>query len=104
MATKTITGKVQSRIDTAANWSSKNPVLLEGELGIESDTHRMKAGYGTTAWNSLPYLRGPTDSNISVSIEPSDGTETWIEVPVENLIVGSTEPTDQNSIWMEIKE
>nr|DAE71572.1 MAG TPA: hypothetical protein [Caudoviricetes sp.] len=42
--------------------------------------------------------------SVSVSVEPSDGTETWIEVPVENLFVGSTEPTDQNSIWMEVKE
>lgn len=104
MATKTIKGKIQSRIDTSKNWSNKNPVLLAGEIGIESDTYRLKAGDGITSWNNLPYLRGPADTNISVSVEPSDGTETWIEVPVENLIVGSTEPTDQNSIWMEVKE
>lgn len=100
MATKKISGRIQSRIDTAANWSAKNPVLLEGEIGIESDTCRLKAGDGTTAWNTLPYLRGPSD--ISVSVD-SQGT-TWIEVPVENLIVGDTEPTNTNAIWMEVKE
>nr|DAT63764.1 MAG TPA: hyaluronidase [Caudoviricetes sp.]DAW25892.1 MAG TPA: hyaluronidase [Caudoviricetes sp.] len=104
MATKTIKGKIQSRIDTSENWSNKNPVLLAGEIGIESDTYRLKAGDGSTSWNNLPYLRGPAETNVSVSIEPSDGAETWIEVPVENLIVGGTEPTDTNALWLEVKE
>lgn len=104
MATKTIKGKIQSRIDTSENWSNKNPVLLAGKIGIESDTYRLKAGDGSTSWNNLPYLRGPAETNVSVSIEPSDGAETWIEVPVENLIVGGTEPTDTNALWLEVKE
>lgn len=104
MATKTINGKIQSRIDTSGNWLNKNPVLLAGEIGIESDTYRLKAGDGSTSWNNLPYLRGPAETNVSVSVEPSDGTGTWIEVPVENLIVGGTEPTDTNALWLEVKE
>lgn len=104
MATKTINGKIQSRIDTSENWSNKNPVLLAGEIGIESDTYRLKAGDGSTSWNNLPYLRGPAETNVSVSIEPSYGTETWIEVPTEDLYVGGTEPTAQNTVWIELKE
>lgn len=104
MATKTIKGKIQSRIDTASNWSNKNPVLLAGEIGIESDTYRLKAGDGSTSWNNLPYLREPAETNVSVSIKPSDGTETWIEVPTEDLYVGGTEPTAQNTVWIELKE
>lgn len=101
MATQTVDWRVRNRIDTAENWSAKNSVLLAGEIGIESDTLRMKAGDGTTAWNDLSYIQAP--SNVTVSIN-SDGADTYIEVPVENLIFGSTEPTDQNSIWMEVKE
>ena len=104
MATKTINGKIQSRIDTSGNWSNKNPVLLAGEIGIESDTYRLKAGDGSTSWNNLPYLRGPAETNVSVSIEPSDSTETWIEVPTEDLYVGGTEPNAQNTVWIELKE
>ena len=48
-------GTFQFRRDTAANWSSANPVLLAGELAIETDTDLFKLGDGTTAWNSLPY-------------------------------------------------
>lgn len=40
---------------TASAWSSANTVLGAGEIGIETDTNKMKIGDGTTAWNSLGY-------------------------------------------------
>jgi hypothetical protein len=43
------------RRDTAANWTSANPTLLAGEIGIESDTSKIKLGTGSTAWTSLSY-------------------------------------------------
>jgi hypothetical protein len=45
----------RQRRDTAANWTAENPTLLAGEIGIESDTGKIKIGDGTTAWNSLAY-------------------------------------------------
>lgn len=56
MATLTINGQTQIRHDTAQNWATRNPVLLVGELGYETDTHLLKIGDGTTAWNSLAYI------------------------------------------------
>jgi hypothetical protein len=32
-----------------------NPTLAEGELGLETDTKKLKVGDGSTAWNSLGY-------------------------------------------------
>lgn len=49
------TARIRLRRDTAANWTSENPVLLAGEMGIETDTRRYKVGTGSTAWNSLSY-------------------------------------------------
>ena len=43
------------RNDTLANWASENPTLLIGEVGIETDTKRIKIGDGATAWNSLSW-------------------------------------------------
>ena len=43
------------RNGTAAQWTSENPVLSEGELGIETDTKKLKVGDGATNWNSLQY-------------------------------------------------
>jgi hypothetical protein len=47
---------IQIRRDTASNWTSANPTLAQGELGIETDTLKVKAGTGSGNWASLSYL------------------------------------------------
>jgi hypothetical protein len=51
--------RLQLRRDTAANWSSTNPILLQGEMGVEYDTGRFKVGTGFAPWNDLSYSSGP---------------------------------------------
>jgi len=46
---------IKIRGDTAANWTSANPVLAAREVGLELDTRKYKVGDGTTAWSSLTY-------------------------------------------------
>ena len=46
---------IKLRRGTAAEWTSANPVLAAGEMGVESNTNKSKFGDGTTAWNLLPY-------------------------------------------------
>lgn len=47
---------IQVERETAANWTSNNPTLAAGEMGLETDTNKFKFGDGSTAWNSLPYV------------------------------------------------
>jgi hypothetical protein len=47
--------RLQLRRDTAANWTSANPTLAEGEIGIETDTEQFKIGNGADAWDDLIY-------------------------------------------------
>lgn len=44
--------RMQQRRATAAQWTSANPTLAVGELGIETDTLKIKVGNGS-AWNSI---------------------------------------------------
>lgn len=53
----TIQAKVQLNIKTAAEWSASPIILLEGEIGVEKDTLLMKVGNGSSTWNSLPYTK-----------------------------------------------
>jgi len=53
---------IQFRRDTAANWTSANPVLAQGELGLETDTAKYKIGNGSTAWASLSYSSLPSNA------------------------------------------
>lgn len=48
---------IKIRRDTSENWVLSNPVLDEGEMGYETDTRKQKVGDGSTAWNSLDYVR-----------------------------------------------
>ncbi len=48
--------QIQSRRDTAANWTSNDPTLAAGEIGLETDTGKLKIGDGATAWTSLDYV------------------------------------------------
>lgn len=56
--------KIQLRQDVSANWQSRNPILLKGEFGIETDTNKFKIGDGETSWNSLEYITPTKTSDL----------------------------------------
>jgi hypothetical protein len=47
---------IQLRGGLAATWTTSNPILAQKEMGIETDTNKIKLGDGTTAWTSLAYF------------------------------------------------
>ena len=53
---------LQLRRGTSSLWSSVNPILANGEIGLETDSRLFKIGNGATGWTGLPYggLQGPT--------------------------------------------
>lgn len=67
--------KIILRRDTASNWSSANPTLSGGEIGIETDTLKFKLGNGSTAWTSLNYYATPelNDTGDVTITSPSSG-------------------------------
>ena len=57
--------QIQFRRGTASEWSSVNPTLADGEMGIETNTKLFKIGNGSDTWNNLDYgglkgTQGPT--------------------------------------------
>lgn len=65
--------KIQLRHDTSTNWTTYNPILLEGEVGVETDTNKMKIGDGTTVYNSLDYFGGDVDLSSYYNKTETDG-------------------------------
>jgi hypothetical protein len=45
---------------TAARWTAVNPVLADGQIGVERDTGQAKVGDGTSRWTALDYIGNPT--------------------------------------------
>lgn len=90
--------RFQNRIDTPENWTLNNPVLLEGEFGLEKGTKLFKIGDGVTAWQDLEYggLKGDSGSNGSISADPDNrlrfGSDGGMFVPefTEDLVAHYT--------------
>lgn len=63
MAQVIVAQRMWQRRDTAANWTSKNPILEAGEIGVQlgataSDPQLFKIGNGVTNWNTLAFAGG----------------------------------------------
>jgi len=71
-----MTSRMQQRRDTAANWTSNNPTLAAGELGLETDTGKIKIGTGSAAWTALAYAATGTVTSITAGTGLSGGTIT----------------------------
>lgn len=71
--------------DHSANWSADNPVLLKGELGLETDTRRVKIGNGVGTWNSLSYV-GVTLPTNADQIWYNDRTSTTSRLTIQETI------------------
>lgn len=56
MALGMVNGRFQFQRGTKAQWEESDIVLLDGEIAIESDTTKMKAGDGKTLYKDLPYI------------------------------------------------
>ena len=72
-----MTSRLQQRRDTAANWTSNNPTLAAGEIGLETDTSKFKVGNGSTAWTSLSYggIQGTTGLQGTGGSQGAQGTQ-----------------------------
>lgn len=72
--TNSVKVTLQVRHDIASNWTARNPVLAQGEWGLEIDTGWLKIGDGTSPWSELPYLNKFNTDYFKLN---NDGTITF---------------------------
>jgi len=106
-----MSAQIKLRRDTAANWTSVNPILATGEPGLETDTLKLKYGDGVNRWNALSYptvllpttiatattatnVAGGTSNQLLVQIAP--GTTGFITTPT---IPGFLQWTGSSFTW-----
>jgi cytoskeletal protein CcmA (bactofilin family) len=66
------TVRIQVRRGTAAEWTSVNPTLAAGEMGVETDTRKIKVGTGNTAWTSLSYIASDSPAITEIAQDAID--------------------------------
>lgn len=62
--------KIINRNDTADNWKSANPILKQGEIGIDNTNKQIKLGDNETAWNNLQFYQ-PRVEWVNVQNKPA---------------------------------
>ena len=110
--------KIRPRRGTATQWRTANPVLLEGEQGIEvpdsgigTGVVKIKFGDGVSAWNDLPYgvlSTDPVDNLLSEATDlPLSANQgrvllekmsKWEDV-TDECASGSTVSTDNTKVY-----
>ncbi len=96
---------IQFRRDTASNWTSNNPTLADGELGIESDTGSYKIGDGSTAWTSLGYGIGVLgtgfiDAKGDLILGTADNTVGRLAVGSNGQVLTADSSTSSGVKWV----
>ena len=89
----TLKTRIQLRHDVKANWDSNSTVVLKaGEVGIETDTSKMKVGDGVKTWDELKYAGGDAAQNFDVvpENEETDVTAITRVVGAAELHIGDT--------------
>ena len=82
--------RLQLRRDGAQQWANINPILAQGELGIEIDTSRIKIGDGVTPWNSLRYERPiETESNAANTLVKRDADGNFEAGAIRATLIGN---------------
>lgn len=82
MAAHSLQVTFQIRQSTAENWTTRNPILFEGEFGLETDTFLIKVGDGVRDWAHLPYLN---KLNATYFKHMQDGSLTFSDTFAEQI-------------------
>jgi hypothetical protein len=77
--------KIQLRRDTATAWTAANPVLAQGEIGLDLTNSKIKIGTGNTAWNSLSYF-DDKETNLE-----GYATESYVDDAIAAILQGPGE-------------
>ena len=75
-------------------WETQNPILEDGEMGFVSDVNDnewCKIGNGVTAWNDLPWKKGPKGDDFVFE----DFTDEQLESLTEKVAEISTEDVER---------
>lgn len=92
--------RIQIRRDTAEAWAQYNPILMSGEVALETDTLLLKVGDGQNHWNDLRYINKLNASyftyNENGDISFTEAFETLLDSfvrkdkPIQQLLITNT--------------
>ena len=105
MAEQILVSKIQLRNDVRANWLLNNPVLMQGEVGLETDTRLFKVGDGTKTWSELGYQKGqPAEvktTNPATTDYAFEIGQVWINTAEDKVFI-LVDNSENAAIWQRL--
>lgn len=98
---------IRTKLGTSTFWTAKNPVLLSGEMGVESNTGKIKIGDGSNLWSSLNYMTQlsplllPTHTASTV---PTASSHTGSIIYVSDETGGATLAFSNGTDWLRVQD
>ncbi len=77
--------RIKLRRDIASDWTTLNPTLLAGEIGIDTTNNKIKIGTGSATWTALPYAT-LTPSEINSLITGIQGQISALSTNLNNSL------------------
>ena len=101
---------IRLRGGTEYQWDTAGPTLAAREVGVTTDTHRLKVGDGVNAWADLPWVddagadglpEGGTVDQLLTKVSGTDFDAAWVTLP--RIFRQDTEPTspDEGDFWVD---
>lgn len=101
---------IRLRGGTEYQWDTAGPTLAAREVGVTTDTHRLKVGDGVNAWADLPWVddagadglpEGGTVDQLLTKVSGTDFDTTWVTLP--RIYRQDTEPAtpDEGDFWVD---
>jgi hypothetical protein len=93
--------KIQLRRGNSTNWTNSNPLLAQGEMGVELDTYKFKIGDGINNWNLLPYASSGgtgslTQNQLSAGFSIAGGTTSKTLTVNNSIALSGTDSSTLN--------
>lgn len=76
---------IKLRRGLSTDWSAANPVLAQGEVGVELDTLRAKIGDGVTVWDALPWF---IETGVDISGHVNDTSIHFTQAQIVHQNIG----------------
>lgn len=105
MANTTLNVKIQIRNDVANTWKTTDPVLLKGEMGVETDTRKFKFGDGVSTWTELDYASAQAAVVMNKAPTPTDSGydvgAMWVDTAANKAYLLFNNTTNQ-AVWKQL--
>lgn len=85
--------RIRNVKDSTENWEKANPILLDGEIGIEvmeDGSIAVKIGDGTTAWKLLDYVTktiAEADAELAALLSQVETGDAALQAQIDNIVI-----------------